>query len=548
MKSRMEKLLAMMLVVSTCVTLLAGCGPKDNKGSNTGGDKDTSNEQGGNGDSQGTEGEKKTEFTYIQFSYMRPVWGEATYQADGPYEQALCEAANVDIDVQVVPVAEYDSKALLVAGSGAGNMPDVMWGLGPENDAWLEMEEQGAFFPIEDYLEKYPAVKASVSDEIWETLRNDDGHIYFIPHSISSEQPILLYYRKDWFDELGIKEPTTIAELEKALETIQKKMSDVIPLTVGNSTLEWICRDLATSFGGVVSGWTPSADDANTIVPPEMNEGYKNFLFWMQDLSKRGLLDAEAGLNANLAFGEAKFTSGKAAVIPNNILAYETAVTELKKIDPDAEVGIMSPLTGPDGTEGGSLRIFPVDRGFYFNGKLDEEKVDRIFQFLEWSLTDGSDLRYWGIEGKTYTVLEDGTKVKIPDAEREADYKESQIEPLEFLDLPEERTYVNDETKASFESNGIGDLYEYWAGKIEEYTSNPYYNYRDKYIISPMYAEMGTLLIETYLASVTGSVILDKTVTRDRYDGAVQTWLSAGGQAIINEINELQADKSKPNY
>ena len=40
----------------------------------------------------------------LSFTYLRPVWGAATYTEDGPYEKALEEAANVDVKVQIVPV------------------------------------------------------------------------------------------------------------------------------------------------------------------------------------------------------------------------------------------------------------------------------------------------------------------------------------------------------------------------------------------------------------------------------------------------------------
>lgn len=208
----------------------------------------------------------------------------------------------------------------------------------------------------------------------------------------------------------------------------------------------------------------------------------------------------------------------------------------------------MSPLAGPDGTQGGTRAYYPVDRGFYFNGALDEATVDRIFQFLEWSLTEGSDLRYWGVEGETYSVLEDGTKIFINDADRSDDYKDTQIEPLKFIGLPEELKVVNDNAKAKFEKNGIGDLYDYWAGRIEEYNSNRFYDYKDRFVISPTYTEIGSIITETYLAPITGSVILDHNVTRERYNAAVRTWLASGGQKIIDEVNELQKDKSKPSY
>ena len=91
-------------------------------------------------------------------------------------------------------------------------------------------------------------------------------------------------------------------------------------------------------------------------------------------------------------------------------------------------------------------------------------------------------------------------------------------------------------------------MYDYWAGRIEEYNSNRFYDYKDRFVISPTYTEIGSIITETYLAPITGSVILDHNVTRERYNAAVRTWLASGGQKIIDEVNELQKDKSKPSY
>ena len=75
----------------------------------------------------------------------------------------------------------------------------------------------------------------------------------------------------------------------------------------------------------------------------------------------------------------------------------------LMQSDPEAEIGIMGPFTGPTGIQGGLRVNFPVDRGMYFNAQLSAEKLEAIFDFLEWTLTDGFDLYYYGIEDKMCT-------------------------------------------------------------------------------------------------------------------------------------------------
>ena len=110
--------------------------------------------------------------------------------------------------------------------------------------------------------------------------------------------------------------------------------------------------------------------------------------------------------------------------------------TSLMENDPDAKIGIIGPLTGPDGTQGGTRISFPMDRGYYFSSTAQD--LDGIMAFLNWSLTDGNDFRKWGVEGKTYTVDENGVKHSIPDTEREADWVSAQIEPLTFVHVPED--------------------------------------------------------------------------------------------------------------
>lgn len=481
----------------------------------------------------------------LSFTYLRPVWGAATYTPDGPYEKALEEAANVNIDVQIVPVTEYDAKAKLVISTK--NFRDIIWALGPVDASWREIEDQGAFYPIEELLESHPAVKATVSDDIWEMMRNEDGHIYFLPNTTSSEIPFFMYYRKDWFDELGIEEPTTIGELEAALETIQTAKPDVIPMTVGLGASRWMFKDVGTAFGAVMNSWQPSPEDPNTLIPSFMTEGQKDYIFWLQDMYHRGLLDPDTDLNPDTSHGKNKFMTSRAACYPGGYPDMLELYAALQESDPDAEIGIMGPFTGPTGIQGGLRVNFPVDRGMYFNAKLSAEKIKAIFDFLEWTLTDGFNLCYYGIEGKMCIKNEDGSYSKIPNAMREDAYKSTQIEPLGFLN---HQDYLVDfkDYQSQFEMLGIGDKYQYWYDEFQDYCSVKYYDYLVPTVKSETNIRIGAQLEENYLNATMASVILDHNVTREFYDRAANAWLKAGGQDIMNEFNAAQKDKSKPNY
>lgn len=539
---RMHKLLALLLSILTVVSLLAACAdttqPQTDSQAQTG---DTSSTEETEQPADNTAETSDSEPT--RFTFMRGVWGAATFTPGGEYEQTLKELANVEVEVQIVPIGEYDAKVKTVAASGS--LPDMMMAYGPTDAYWRDLENQGAFAPLDEYLEKYPALKSICDDSMWEMLRNpDDGHIYFMPNTCVAEMPFFVYYRQDWFEELGIEEPTTIAELEAALETIKEKMPDVTPMTVAAGSTAWLAKDLGTAFGATVSGWTP--DENGNLIPDHMDEETIEFAFWLQDMKERGLLDEEADVNPDLTFGEQKFKTSRAAVICGVFNQFTGYYTSLMENDPDAKIGIIGPLTGPDGTQGGTRISFPMDRGYYFSSTAQD--LDGIMAFLNWSLTDGNDFRKWGVEGKTYTVDENGVKHSIPDTEREADWVSAQIEPLTFVHVPEDN-FSWDDYQANFDAIGCGDYLEYFKEKWEAYCQVKYYDYRNPTTISATNNEIGAMLTESYLSSYWYSgIITNPAITREEFDGAVQQWLDAGGQQIIDEFNAAQPDKSEPTY
>jgi ABC-type glycerol-3-phosphate transport system substrate-binding protein len=528
MQSGGKALLLSLLMLLLLVVLTACSGNKD--GGSGGADSQGEEAKSGGGDSGP-----------FKFSYIRPTWGPATYTKGGAYEKELFERANVEIDVQIIPVVDFDATIrTTVAG---GNMPDVVWGSGPTNSFWKDMQDQGAFLKINEYLDLFPAVKAAVPDGIWDMMADENGDIYFIPNLIYPVVPFFINYRADIFEQLNIPEPKTIRELEAALEKIRDSGLGITPMTHGNTHAYWAAKDIGTSFGSVY-GWAPSKEDPNKLVPKEAQEEYLNFKFWLQDMKRRGLFDEEAGVNPDPAFGETKFKAGKAAVILGG--GMQSLIVDLRKNVPNADIKIMPPLEGPDGTPGGTRVVFPQDRGFYINAK-SKDKAENFFKFLNWTLTDGSDFRRYGIEGKTYTVDAQGRKVPIPNEEREKDYQGAQIEPLKFIDPMSEKLDW-EAVELSFIGSGIPDKFEYYKQMFETYAKVTYYDYKDPTILSPTEAEIGAQIWEDYMAKVDGSVLVDMNVTREDYKAAYQRWLDAGGQKIIDEVNEMQKDKSKPNF
>ncbi|MCQ6559361.1 extracellular solute-binding protein [Paenibacillus mendelii] len=524
-----------LLVFLMMVMLLAACSSnKDNAPSNEGG--------GGSSATEGNDGGAAAK--PVKFSYVRPVWGAATYTKGGPYEKELFKQGNVEIDAQIIPVTEYDTKIMTIISSG--DIPDVFWAAGPTDKKFKEMQDQGAFMKINEYLDKYPAVKEAVPQSVWDTLTDEKGDIYFIPNVSNPLVPIFTYYRQDIFEKLGIAEPKTVKELEAALAKIKENDPKMIPITAQDTI--WGFGGLSTSFGFSHYAWGPAngdnRDNPEKIVPWYLTDGGKSYYFWLKNLKKEGLLDNEFLIAKNWDHAKQKFTSGKAAVLGINWGYGPEIISTMKKTDPSAKVGILPPLEGPDGSMGGIRPFGAWDRGMYISAKMKDP--DGYFGYLNWLFTDGSDFRRYGIEGKTYKI-EDGKKLLLADDDKEADYKNGQIEPLQMI-TPMSEALNWESEEAKYEGAGVGEYFAEAKTKFDAYNKVQYPEYRNPTIFSPLEVEQGAQLYNDYLQSVIDGAIINDKITEQDWDAAIDKYLKAGGQKIIDEVNELQTNKVKPQY
>lgn len=504
------------------------------------------------GGSAGIVGQPTSEATYgaqstprggkqVSFTYMRPVWGPATFTKNGPYQQELQQLGNVKIDVQIIPVADYDAKSRAILASG--NIPDIMWGSGPMSGTWKDAQDQGAFLKINKYLDKYPAIKNAVPDTIWKMLQDEKGDIYFVPNTLYPIVPFFALYRKDLLDKANIpQEPKSADEFVSILEKIHKAYPDKYALSfaVGTSGVVWQGKDLATTFGVSCNGWMPSEKKQNWLIPWQEQPKQVDFYFWLQSLHKKGLIDPNTGIHNDPVFMQDEFKAGKSVVFLENYAVYPDALTSLKKIEPNADIGVMPPI----GKSAGTRTVFPVDRGFFISAKYDDP--DGFFDFLNWTLTDGNTFRRWGIKGKTYKV-ENGKNVSIPDEDRSNAYKGPQLEPLGFIG-PFSEKFSWDDMKRGYDASGLGDKFDYIKSMFNKYAQTRYPDWANPAIITPTDAEKGTQLWENYMQSTVSAVIINHKTSKQDWTKAVKQWENAGGSKIIEERNQLQKDKSKPNY
>ena len=68
----------------------------------------------------------------------------------------------------------------------SGNVPDRLAVYTPmftylEEESRKERQPDEALIPIDEYWEEYPNIRQYMTNEQWDMLRQEDGHIYWIP-------------------------------------------------------------------------------------------------------------------------------------------------------------------------------------------------------------------------------------------------------------------------------------------------------------------------------------------------------------------------------
>jgi putative aldouronate transport system substrate-binding protein len=275
---------------------------------------------------------------------------------------------------------------------------------------YTDYARKGALVDLTPLIDKYgPNIKEAISQNSFNAIKVD-GKIFAIPHAMSNTVGTSLVIRKDWLDKLGLQVPTTLDELTNVL----KQFKDKDPGKNGDNNIPMSMRADAPMLDNVVGAFGLAAPwnvVNGKLVPRAMDAAYKDYLIYMNDLYKQGLLDKEFAINKDATMKE-KFTSGKAGVVPLNWADIPTIADALKKNIPDAQYVYISALKGKDGKAGlyataGFDRLtfvpksskHPEDAIKYINAKLDKE----TFKMMA-----------IGEEGKHYTVKDGAYSPILP--------------------------------------------------------------------------------------------------------------------------------------
>ncbi|MBR3764034.1 MAG: extracellular solute-binding protein [Clostridia bacterium] len=323
------------------------------------------------------------------------------------------EATGVDVVFQSPPDNSEDAYKMMVA---SGKLPDViMW---QHSAAMDRMYEEGTIIDLTDLIAQYAPNLTRIFNERPELRREvetAEGRLYYFP----SINPMLtvedvcrksysgLIIRQDWLDKLGLSVPQTIGEWYEVLTAFKLRdpngngFQDEIPFD------GWALPYFAPAFG-VLNTFCVKAD--GTVAFGPMEPEYKEYLETMHQWYAEGLLGPNCLIHSDSWWTEniVNGLTGSFAGLDNAWRYYLPGMQE------NDAAAAMSPVGWPMNADG--VRYTPREdvAGHMATAvtvitSACEDPVAAV-KFIDYMYSEeGSALLTWGIEGKSYTVV-DGKK------------------------------------------------------------------------------------------------------------------------------------------
>ncbi|WP_409341512.1 extracellular solute-binding protein [Paenibacillus sp. MBLB4367] len=267
-----------------------------------------------------------------------------------PVGKMLEERTGYKVQYDMLPQENVQEKLNLLIASSEPYDTITTPGVSAYRALYSDYAKRGALVDLGPLIDKYgPNIKAAISQESFDAAKID-GKIYAIPVKTLNNVAGSLMIRQDWLDKLGLKMPATTDELVTVLKAFKEKDpggngNQNIPFSIsGSGSIE---LNLAGAFG-LSNTWN---EVNGKLVPIAYDPGYKEYLVFMNELFKQGLLDKEFAVNKGANVNE-KFTSGKVGVIAVNWSSVPAFADALVKNKPDAKMVYMPALKGPQGKFG----------------------------------------------------------------------------------------------------------------------------------------------------------------------------------------------------
>jgi putative aldouronate transport system substrate-binding protein len=266
-----------------------------------------------------------------------------------------------------------------------------------------------------DDMSKYPNLSTVFDFPDVQALKVD-GKFYFIPRgnykSRATDQAAqrVMYYRKDWAQKLGLKEPETVEEFTEFVKAMKngnpdgdgKVITGVVQYQMGNAFLDSLLFPFVPAASAT---WIKDEDGKSK--PAFFTKGTVEAMKYLRKLYDEGLLDKDFAIEKT-EDGLQKFANGRAAVamwqLTGSFDYMNLLGAGLEKTYPGKKAYDMLGVLKPLKSENDGKNYIYMGNSFwsetYIKGDVDDKKADRILRFLDYTISDEFvEMVRYGLEG-----------------------------------------------------------------------------------------------------------------------------------------------------
>ena len=509
-----KKLVSVLLITAMTATLFAGCGGNSgnngktsNAGSSAAGTESSADAGTENGDVK-------------EFTAFFAVPG-SEINDDNEIQQIIAEKTGVKVkETWLTGQTADEAVGTMIAG---GEYPDFIEG----GSGQMQLYEADALIPLDDYIEQYPNIKNLFTDLEWEKLRQDDGHIYWIPQfsCIKNEEKVCTHNDEafwiqarvlEWAGYPEIRTMDQYFDLIEAYNDANPTMEDGtanIPYTILCDDWRYFCLENAPQFldGYPNDGSCMVDPDTLTVLDYNTSDTAVKYFKKLNEEYKKGIVDPESFTQTYDEY-IAKLSTGRVLGMIDQWwdFAY-TAGDALKQagLDKQGCDYIPLPITIDESVKNqwhNSGGAFNEATGLAITTGCEDP--DAAAKFVSDLLDqDTHNLRFWGVEGVDYQVDENGEFIRNDDQRMQASdtaYKASHLCSYSYFpqnsgtsddginaNKPEGQANeffdgLNEDVKKAFEAYGVetyvemlgtneapGDWYPMWSFSNNFTTSTP---------------------------------------------------------------------------
>lgn len=410
MKRDKKKAAAAALMLLGCAAALAGCG-------DSGTDKQASDElPAARVEKDGTvpgwqqDNEEHVDLTW----YVNATWWDSTWGED-----FVTQKIELDTNVSVTFYIGDDTN--LNTYFAGDELPDIITIFDSSSSAARTANEWA--LPLQLLADTYdPYFYEVASEDTLSWLALEDGYTYGYPGYAGSEKDFDPEYydtvypqqafliRQDVYEALEEPDMTTTEGFLDALTQISVSFPELIPLGFNSMTAG--DGSLGSSLQNLLG--VPLLDENNEWYDRQLDEDYLNWIYTLNQAYRAGYINDDSFADDDTAYEE-KMSAGKyACVISCSVANSSGYLTNWYNTNPE---GAYIAVEGPSASIEGRTAVYSTaDKGGWTVSYITKDCSDpeRAIELFTYLMSDyGEIITFFGIEGETYTINEDGKYVQL---------------------------------------------------------------------------------------------------------------------------------------